>query len=89
MTTQHTPTPWADDSGLLRISGTQQCECCVRTLNPARTVPLELDQRDDTYHNFGDVPPQYSQGWFDFGAACARKQIAKARKARALAKVTP
>jgi hypothetical protein len=58
------------------------CECCERKLNPAKIVWLELDQRDDTYHNFADVPEDRSQGWFPFGPDCAKKKIKEARAAR-------
>jgi hypothetical protein len=39
---------------------------------------LELDQRTNTYHNFG-VPEKYSQGWFPFGPDCANKLLRQAR----------
>jgi hypothetical protein len=59
----------------------QVCECCGRTLNPAKIVQLELDQRIGEYHDFGGVPESQSQGWFEFGSACAVKARAKARQA--------
>jgi hypothetical protein len=49
-----------------------RCECCGRTLRD-RLQLLELDQRDDTYHNRRDVPADKSQGWFTFGWACAER----------------
>jgi hypothetical protein len=57
------------------------CECCGRELDPAKVVALELDQRVSQYHDFGGVPEALSQGWFDFGPACAKKARAKARAA--------
>lgn len=54
------------------------CTCCEKPL--ARKVAwLELDQRIDEYHDFGGVPDDKSQGWFQFGMTCARKKIAMAR----------
>ncbi len=55
----------------------RHCTCCARYLK-GRIAYLELDQRTNTYHDFGGVPLSKSQGWFPFGLACARKQIAKA-----------
>lgn len=50
------------------------CTCCGRKLN--RNIAwLELDQRTDSYHDFGGVPSEKSQGWFPFGIACATKRI--------------
>jgi len=59
---------------------TNECTCCGKKLNPATMVSLELDQRINRFHDFGDVPEESSQGWFDFGAACAKKEKAAARK---------
>jgi hypothetical protein len=58
------------------------CTCCERDLTGHAGRMLELDQRDNTYHDFRDVPEDRSQGWFPFGLTCARKKIAEARKAR-------
>lgn len=58
-----------------------ECTCCGRKLNPKTLVQLELDQRIDRYHDFEDVPENKSQGWFDFGPACAKKEREEARKA--------
>jgi hypothetical protein len=72
-------------TGLLRKETKMEtyfCECCGRKLNPKTMVSLELDQRDDTYHDFGDVPEDQSQGGFLFGAACAKKKIAEAQQIR-------
>jgi hypothetical protein len=55
------------------------CTCCSRVLNPATKVALELDQRVGEYHDFGGVPENESQGWFEFGQACAKKARIYAR----------
>jgi hypothetical protein len=59
---------------------TYECTCCGKKLNPDTMVSLELDQRIGQYHDFGNVPEESSQGWFDFGSACAKKEKAAARK---------
>ncbi len=59
------------------ISGHQSeryCTCCERRIK-GKVAWLELDQRTDTYHDRGDVPPEKSQGWFPFGLTCARKAL--------------
>jgi hypothetical protein len=38
-----------------------------------RVRMLELDRRDNSYHDRCDVPEEYSQGWFAFGLACAKR----------------
>lgn len=53
------------------------CTCCKRPLT-RQIAWLELDQRTDTYHDFGGVPPSQSQGWFPFGMTCARKLLKRA-----------
>lgn len=58
------------------------CTCCGKKLNPAKIVMLELDQRNHTYHDFNDVPEEWSQGGFPFGSACANKQRKEAKAAR-------
>jgi hypothetical protein len=50
-------------------------------LNPATKIELELDQRTGEYHDFGGVPENVSQGWFDFGPDCAKKARRKAHAA--------
>ncbi len=50
------------------------CTCCERPLK-AKVAWLELDQRTNTYHDFGGVPDDRSQGWFPFGMTCARKLL--------------
>ena len=62
----------------------RKCTCCSRVLDGAVRM-LELDQRTGTYHDFGGVPTDQSQGWFPFGLACSRKQ----RKNAADAMATP
>jgi hypothetical protein len=42
---------------------------------------LELDQRTNEYHDFGGVPADRSQGWFDFGPDCADALRKRARAA--------
>lgn len=63
-------------------NGRTTCECCGRTVKPASRVWLELDHRIGEYHDmeFG-VPEAQSQGWFIFGAACARRRVAAAKAA--------
>lgn len=59
----------------------QTCECCGRKLNPKTMVWLELSTHTGQWHD--DVtpcPPEESQGWFAFGAACARKIIRQRRQ---------
>lgn len=54
------------------------CTCCERALKN-KVAWLELDQRTNTYHDFGDVPADKSQGWFPFGPACARRLLREAK----------
>lgn len=54
------------------------CTCCEQSLK-RKFVWLELDQRNNTYHDFGGVPSDRSQGWFPFGLTCAKNMIAKAK----------
>lgn len=58
--------------------GNRQCTCCERELR-GTFAWLELDRRTNTYHDFGGVPSDKSQGWFPFGMACARTAIRRAR----------
>lgn len=51
------------------------CTCCRKDLNGHAFRWLELDQRIDAYHDFGDVPPEKSQGLFPFGLTCAKKLV--------------
>lgn len=54
------------------------CQCCKRKLK-GKTAWLELDQRTNTYHDFGGVPVESSQGWFHFGLTCAKRELEKAQ----------
>lgn len=54
------------------------CTCCERDLTGHAVRMLELDQRNQTYHDFGNVPESQSQGWFPFGLKCAQKKIKEA-----------
>lgn len=64
--------------------GERYCTCCERDLTGSAARMLELDQRTDTYHDFGDVPAEQSQGWFPFGLTCARKKIKEAKARRSV-----
>lgn len=57
------------------------CTCCERDLGAAVRF-LELDQRSNTYHDFGDVPEDRSQGWFPFGLTCAKKLVKQEKTRR-------
>lgn len=50
------------------------CTCCKSPLKN-KLAWLELDQRTNTYHDFGGVPGSKSQGWFPFGMSCARTKL--------------
>jgi hypothetical protein len=52
-----------------------RCTWCGKRLR-GEPVMLELDQRTNTYHADG-VPAEFSQGWFPFGADCAKTVQAK------------
>lgn len=54
------------------------CTCCGKPLK-ATFAWLELDQRTWTYHDFGNVPGEKSQGAFPFGLTCAGKKITEAK----------
>jgi len=56
-----------------------KCECCGRPIKPGSAVWLELDHRIDGYHNWANVPPSKSQGWFPFGPECAARLLREAR----------
>lgn len=51
---------------------TYHCTCCGKRLNPATMICLELDTRVNRYHD--RVPPEHSQGAFEFGPACAKRE---------------
>lgn len=58
------------------------CECCGRAIRFGTAVWLELDHRVGRYHDFDlGVPEGMSQGWFAFGATCARREVAAAAAA--------
>jgi hypothetical protein len=59
------------------IDSRPECQCCGRRLTSIHM--LELDQRINAYHDFGNVPAEQSQGWFPFGPGCARKATLTAR----------
>jgi len=46
------------------------CERCGKPLDHSRSVWLELSFRSGRYAE--SVPPEESQGFFEFGADCAR-----------------
>lgn len=50
------------------------CTCCEKPLKGI-VAWLELDQRTNTYHDLGGIPPERSQGWFAFGTTCAKKLL--------------
>ena len=56
----------------------RRCTCCERDLTGHAVRMLELDQRTDTYHDFGNVPVSESQGWFPFGLTCAKRKLKEA-----------
>ena len=58
-----------------------RCERCNRLLTEADAVWLELDQRTNTFHDFGGIPDGHNQGGFPFGVACAKHERKKAREA--------
>ena len=62
-----------------------ECQCCGKRIKAGAEVMLEHDQRDWTYHDFGDVPDDQSQGWFPFGASCAKRKRAEAKTKREVA----
>lgn len=59
----------------------QYCQRCGERIKPGREVWLEMNSRTGTYHRTEDeVPASESQGWFPFGAACAKSVIANGGK---------
>lgn len=77
---QATQGPWYCTAASLD-DGERYCTCCKRDLSGGAVRMLELDQRNQTYHDFGDVPADKSQGWFPFGLTCA-KNLVKTAKAK-------
>jgi hypothetical protein len=55
----------------------ETCTCCGRELNADKMVTLGLDQRINLYHS-GNIPEEFDQGGFPFGAACAKKEEKRA-----------
>lgn len=55
-----------------------RCTCCERPLEDHAVRMLEYDQRTWTYHDFGGVPEDRSQGWFPFGLRCAKNKVKEA-----------
>lgn len=64
----------------------EQCECCGRELNPAKTTYLHLNSSTGRY-GVEDLPDIHSQGWFPFGWACARKVLNSGGRIRRKARV--
>lgn len=56
-------------------TGERYCTCCERDLTGHAVRMLEFDQRTQTYHDLGDVPADWSQGWFPFGLKCAKNKL--------------
>ena len=52
------------------------CTECGKPLS-GKVALLEFNHRTSTYHDYGDVPAEFSQGGFSFGIACARRRISK------------
>lgn len=50
------------------------CDRCTQPLSEADAVWLDLNSRTNQYSRDG-WPAEVSQGWFAFGAACARKAL--------------
>ena len=70
------PIPW-NIRAMVDLTPDQRfCTCCGQRLAGAARM-LELDQRTQTYHDFGGVPESKSQGSFPFGLTCSRKQREK------------
>jgi hypothetical protein len=61
----------------IEFESERRCERCEKPLKN-KIAWLELDQRNDTFHDFGGVPPDLSQGFFHFGIDCAKALIAEA-----------
>lgn len=78
--TKHTPNPWYRTAQELD-EAERHCTYCWRDLSGHAVRMLELDQRTNTYHDFGGVPAERSQGWFPFGLRCAQRKLAEHRAA--------
>lgn len=54
------------------------CTRCGERLNENRAIWLELDTNTGLYHREGQIPTGgLSQGFFIFGAACAKRELAE------------
>jgi len=51
-----------------------RCQKCNELLSPGKEVWLELNKLENLYKD-GFVDPEFSQGGFPFGAACANRVI--------------
>jgi hypothetical protein len=53
------------------------CQICGAVVNPDKAVWLELDLRDNSWHDpkTDPVPQEYSQGGFPIGRDCAKKVV--------------
>ena len=71
--------PWFRSAVSLGRLSDRYCTCCDHPLKGHAVRMLELDQRTQTYHDFGGVPEDKSQGWFPFGLKCAKNKIEQAR----------
>lgn len=63
---------------LLSAAEEIKCECCQKIIKES-IVWLELDQRTNSFHNFGNIPEEFNQGGFPFGKYCAKKMILRAK----------
>ena len=57
------------------------CERCGEELRRDRVVSLELSNTTNLYHLDGIPEGEVSQGWFDFGASCAKAVIKESSQA--------
>jgi len=65
------------------------CERCGVDLTGQRVASLELDQRTGTFTDAENIPPGFSQGWFEFGIDCARKALREHAEAQDHGSVCP
>lgn len=56
------------------------CFCCGRKLNLGKMVALELNVNTNEFSSIG-WDEKDSQGWFNFGPACAKKIDVERKKA--------
>jgi hypothetical protein len=57
------------------------CDICGRIVGDAYLRTLELSFKTNLYYKKGKCPPEESQGCFDVGIDCYRKELAKTRLA--------